>query len=75
MRLATQGQSFTGRVAKAAVTGIYNAGIGNEKKLWIDLVRRVYRVRFSMPSCNIMGVRLRWSSSHARLFAFPQVRK
>ncbi len=48
-----RGQSFaqttSQRVAKLARTRACNAGIGNEKKLWIDLAREVCRVRVFVP--------------------------
>lgn len=49
---AVRGQSFVRRVAMVAMTGALNAGINNKKRLWLDLVRGVCRVRASVPGCN-----------------------
>lgn len=56
------------------MTGTLDAGIGNEKRPRLDLVRGVCRIKAAVPSYNIFA-RPRWSSSHARLPAFPRVRE
>lgn len=35
-----------------AVTGELDTRIDNEKRLWLDSVRRVCRMRASVPGCN-----------------------
>lgn len=45
------------RVAKAAVTGVCDAGIGNKKRLQTDLVRGACRVRAFVLGCNTVGFR------------------
>lgn len=42
----------------AVVAGVCNVRIDNEKRLWIDLVKGAYRVRFFVPGCNTVGVRM-----------------
>lgn len=59
-RRVIQGQSHTSRstwrIAKADVTGVYNTGTRNKKKLQTDLVRGAYRLTVFVLSCNTAEV-------------------
>lgn len=71
----TRGKSLAQRAGKAAVRQVLDTGIGNKKKLWIDLVKRACRVNTFVPGCNTVVGRPGWLSSHARLLVFFQAHK
>lgn len=64
-----QGQSLPQRVAKAATTRVYNAEIGNKKRLQIDLTRKACKMKTFVPGYNTARIWPGWSSSYARTLA------
>lgn len=60
MKRVTQGQNLAEKVgqkvAKVAITRVYNTKIDNKKRLQINLVKRTCKMRAFMSVCNIIEV-------------------